>query len=83
MGRQIVELEIADTNGIQGLRTRMREAHTDGGGATDSLIRVRLSHPCAKSQRNTFRSAIPITFCGLRIVLTHSAKFLYGPIARF
>ncbi len=38
----------------------MRRAHTDGGGANDSLIRVRPSHPCAKFQRNTFCSAIPI-----------------------
>ncbi len=30
------------------LRTRMREVHTDGGGENDSLIRVYLSHPCAK-----------------------------------
>ena len=31
-----------------GLRTRMREAHTDQRVGRPASIRVRLSHPCAK-----------------------------------
>ncbi len=30
------------------LRTRMREAHTDGSNVNEPFIRVRLSHPCAQ-----------------------------------